>query len=302
MPSIALARSFYAEFAVVRGDVDEARRRRSDLLSFYEGLPHDPFVEAVRAYSRAKLAGLDGDLSGAERHYRSAAAGFARLDRPVMLSIALGTVADFDERAGDYAAAAERLTEAIATNDAIGLRGYTDSLLARLGWVLLHEGDPEGAEALYERALDGAGGFATRRCSASAFDRLGRGAPTPWTHRSRPRASAMEALEFYVAGGPRRFRNRIDPNSDMLEGAAACCSVLAALAGDAGEWERAARLLGHAERLRDGAGVPVPAFQREDVESTHLAVRRALGEPGLVTAFEQGRHGDLAVELGVETA
>jgi len=300
-PSIALAHSFYAEFAAVRGDIDEARRRRRDLLRFYEGLPDDPFVEAVRAYSRAKLAGLDGDLATAEQHYRTAAAGFARLDRPVMLSITLGTVADFDERAGDYAAAARRLEEAIATNDAVGLRGFTDSLLARLGWVLLHEGDPARAEALYERALDGARRLRNAPVQFLAFTGMA------VVHRLHGRpaaagASAMEALRLYVAGGPRRFRNRIDPTSDTLEGAAACCSVLGVLAGEAGDWERAARLLGLGQRLRDEAGVPVPAFQHHDIESARHALQRALGAPGLLTAFEQGRRSDLAVELLADPA
>ena len=95
---MSLARSFYAEIAVVRGDVDEARRRRLEVLEFYGERPDDPFAVAARAYSEGKLATLDGDLTQAEKHYRAAAEGFARLDRPVMLSMSLGMVADFDER------------------------------------------------------------------------------------------------------------------------------------------------------------------------------------------------------------
>ena len=74
--------------------------------------------------------------------------------------------------------------------------------------------------------------------------------------------AATEALELYRAGGFRRFRNRIDPNADLQAAAAVCCEVLAAIAAERDEPERAATLLGQADRLRADAGVEVPAFQQ----------------------------------------
>ena len=59
---MALAHSFYAEQAAVRGDLDEARRRRRVVLDFYGESPDEPFAVAARTYSLAKLAILDGDL------------------------------------------------------------------------------------------------------------------------------------------------------------------------------------------------------------------------------------------------
>ena len=72
-----------------------------------------------------------------------------------MNSICLGMVADFDERAGDYPAAIKTLEAAIETNESL-LGGFTGSLQARLGWVLLHDGQTDRAEAVYQRALDSA--------------------------------------------------------------------------------------------------------------------------------------------------
>ncbi|MEO6469092.1 MAG: BTAD domain-containing putative transcriptional regulator, partial [Acidimicrobiia bacterium] len=154
--SFALAHSFYAEVANARGDRDEARRRRLVVLDFHAQSPDDPFAIAAHAYAQGKLAVLDGDLDAAEVHFRAAGEGFARIDRPVMLSMTLDVVAEFDERAGNYAAAVRALDTAIETNDSCGLRGFTGSLHARLGWVLLHEGDLVRAETNYRRAVEGA--------------------------------------------------------------------------------------------------------------------------------------------------
>jgi predicted ATPase/DNA-binding SARP family transcriptional activator len=296
VPSMALAHSFYAEIAAVRGDIEEARRRRLEVLAFYRDLPDDPFAVAARSYSQAKLAVLDGDLTGAEQHYRAAAEGFSRIDRPVMLSISLGMVADFDEGSGDFAAARRALEEAIATNDAVGLRGFTGSLVVRLGWVLLHEGDVVRAEAMYERALEGARRLRNAPVLFLALTGMA------VLHRLHGRdaaagAAGTEAIELHLAGSPRRFRNRIDPQHDVLEGVAACCSVLGVLAAEASDGERAARLLGHAERLRGEAGAPVPSFQRQDIDQAREALEAALGHEAFLVAFELGRCGELGREV-----
>ena len=165
----------------------------------------------LASYSLAKLAILDGDLDAAERHYRAATEGFARLDRPVMSSMCLGMVADFDERAGDYPA---------AITDAGG--GHRDQRVAARGLHRIAAGPPRLGAAPRRPAGAGRGGLPAgpRRRPAACS--------TPWCS-SRPRpgwpslhrlhgrddaavAAATEALELYRAGGFRRFRNRIDPD------------------------------------------------------------------------------------------
>ena len=146
--SMVLVHSFYAEKPAVLGDIDEARRRRLAILNFYADQPDDEFVVPARSYSLAKLALMEGDLQAAESHYRAATEGFARLDRPVMVSMCLGMVADFDERAGDFPAAIATLEAAIETNEAL-IGGFTGSLLSRLGWVLLLDGQLERSEEVY---------------------------------------------------------------------------------------------------------------------------------------------------------
>jgi tetratricopeptide (TPR) repeat protein len=287
--SMALAHSFYAEQAAVRGDLEEARRRRLVSLDLYGLLPDEPFAIAARAFSQAKLAALDGDLAEAERHYRAATEGFGRLDRPVMSSICLGMVADFDERAGDFPAAIKALEDAIETNAAL-LGGYTGSLHARLGWVLLLDGQLGRAEAVYERALASARRV---RYTVVLFQSL---AGLAALHRIHGRsdeavAAGTEALEHYRAGGFARFRNRIDPTSDLQVAAAVCCTVLATVAVEGDEPERAASLLGQADRLRSDAG---PTSRRSSTTTCERAEERAaaaLGPAVFLVAFERGTDG-----------
>ncbi|MCU1502420.1 MAG: ATPase-like protein [Ilumatobacteraceae bacterium] len=294
--SMALTYSFYAEVAAARGDRDEGRRRRLEVLGFYLGLPDDPFVVAARAYSRAKLGLLDSDLGQAERCYREAAEGFSRIDRPMMRSMCLGMVADFDERSGNYRAAIDHLEEAVETNDSLGLRGFTGALLARLGWALLQHGDATRAELVYHRALDLARRLGNTPVVFLALTGLAD------VHRLHGRdgaaaAAATEALELYLAGGPRRLANRVDPQADVLVGAAVCCAVLGILAADAGSGEHAAQLLGHADRLRNDAGAPMPAFQRDELERAREAAVTLLGPDAFLAAFELGQHGRLGQDV-----
>jgi predicted ATPase/DNA-binding SARP family transcriptional activator len=294
--AMSLTYSFYAEVPAALGDVDEARRRRHEVLEFYGGFPDDVFVIAVRAYSRAKLGVLDGDLPRAERYYREAADGFAQVDRPMMRSICLGMVADFDERAGNYPAAIRDLEEAVDTNDALGLRGFTGALLARLGWVLLQNGDVLRAEFKYNRALD----LARRLHNTPViFPALTGLAVLHLMHgRNREAAdAATEALDLYLAGGPRRLSNRVDPQADVFVVAAVCCAVLGMLAAEEGDGKQAARLLGHADRLRNDAAAPVPVFQREDLDRARDRAVDLLGYDAFLAAFELGQRGRLGHEV-----
>jgi Predicted ATPase len=290
MESVALAHSFYAELANASGDRDEARRRRLVVLDFHGESPEDPFAIAAYAYAQGKLAVLDGDLAAAEVHYRAAGEGFSRIDRPVMLSMTLDVVAEFDERAGDYAAAVRALDTAIATNDACGLRGFTGSLHARLGWALLHEGEVARAETNYQRALDGA------RRSRNEPVMLLALAGMAVIHRIHRRddaanAAATEALALYRAGHSRRFRNRVDAKRDLPVAAAACDVVLAAIAAEREEPERVAALLGRAERLRADAGAAIPAFQQDDEHQARQAAIAALGSAEFTEVFERAHLG-----------
>ena len=290
--AIALVYSFYAEVAVVRGDRAEARKRRLDVLAFHSAFPDVPFSIAARAYSQAKLAMLDGDHPAAEHFYREASDGFSRIDRPIMQTMCLGMVADFDERKGEYRAAARELASAVRINDEFGLKGFNGALLARLGWALLQDGDTASAELEFRRSLDL--GRRLNNTPVIFFALTGLAA----VHRLAGRddeavVAGAEALRMHQAGSPRRLSNRVDPLADELVGAAACCTVLACVAADRGNGLRAAELLGHAERLRGESINDVPTFQRDDLRNARERAVAMLGSDAFLDAFERARVGRL---------
>ena len=239
---------------------------------------------------------LDGDLATAERCYRAATEGFSRLDRPMMLAMCLGMVADFDERAGNHDAAIAALEQAIELNDTLGLRGFNSALLARLGWALLHADDPSSAEVAYQRALDLARPLGNRPVIFLALTGL---AVVRRLDGQDPDAAdaAVEALEVHLAGSPRRLANRVDPRADVLTATAACCTVLGCIAADAGRAEQAAQLLGHAAHLRTEADVPEPPFLSDDVARATEAATVLLGPDGFAAAHRCGQDGRLGADL-----
>ena len=61
------------------------------------------------------------------------------------------------------------------------------------------------------------------------------------------------------------------------------------LGHDLGQPERAARLFGAADVLRESVGVPLPANERADHERYVDAVRAALGDESFAAAWDAGR-------------
>ena len=298
VPGLALVSSFYAEIAAVRGEVAEARRRRQQHIELCARQPEGPFRRAVLAYSRAKLAVLDGDLDAGEMHYRKATAEFSTIDRPMMLSMCEAIVADFDEQAGDFPAAAKGLEAAIGTNSTLGLRGFNSSLLARLGWVHLQLGDHDQARQRYDEALHAARWLGHRPVLMVAL--AGSAVLLRDEGRSDEAGSAAtEALEVHLAGIPVRFENRIEASAHLHPAIVSCCAVLADLAAGAGDPGRAARLLGHAARHRVLNPATLPPLVTELLASAEAHARATLADDDFVVAFAAGEAGDLRAEVPV---
>ena len=188
-------------------------------------------------------------------------------------------VADFDEQAGDYPAAIRTLEAAIATNEEL-LGGFTGVLQARLGWVLLHDGQLERAETVYRSALEAA--RRVRHTMALFQAQAGLAA----LHRFQGRDgdavdAATEALALYDAHGFPRFRNRIDPTADLRACAALCCDVLAVIAAERADQGQAAMLLRRADGLRDGPYIAVPSLLQHDIARARTSTSAEVGDEAL---------------------
>jgi tetratricopeptide (TPR) repeat protein len=224
--ALAMSYSFWAEVSAVRGDPDEARRRRAEILAFYELLPDDDLVCGVRAFSKAKIAALAGDLAESEAQYRDALAHFARIDRPVMTAMTASMVSDFDERAGRYEAAAALLQQAIDLGDALGLRGFTSAQVARLARALLESGHLERAATLYERTLETAQRMRNDRVEFLALTGLAELA-RQGGDLAGAASMATRAIAVHHAAGPARLANRVTPQTETDAALAMCHAVLA---------------------------------------------------------------------------
>ncbi len=282
--------------AAVRGDLDEARRRRLERARLLRRVARRPVRDrGARRTRRRSSPILDGDLDGSRAHYRAATEGFARIDRPVMNSMCLGMVADFDERAGDYAAADHDAGGGDRDQRRRLLGGFTGSLLARLGWVLLHDGRAgSGRDGLPARARRGppraqhAGDVPRPRpgwpsCTGSTV------ATTPRSRLATEAARALPGRRAPPVPEPHR-----PPARPAGAGAAVCCAVLGVLAAEAGR--RGASGDACSGTPSDSAARParrragVPARRRRPGSRRGEA---ALGRDAFLAAFELGRRGEL---------
>ena len=209
---MALAHSFYAEQAAVRGDLDEARRRRLVVLDFYGESPDDPFAVAARVV----LAGEAGDPGRRPRRGRAA---LPSRDRRLRAARPAGHELDVPRHGRRLRRARRRLpgrdhgAGGRDRDQRVRCSGASpDRCWRASAGCCSTTARSARAEAVYQRALDVGPPRATHHGDVP------RPQPAwPSLHRLHRRddaaaAAATEALELYRAGGLRRFRNRIDPD------------------------------------------------------------------------------------------
>jgi hypothetical protein len=70
---------------------------------------------------------------------------------------------------------------------------------------------------------------------------------------------------------------------------ATCVAALGCAAAGLGDVDRAARLLGAAEAMRERLGATVPGLLRKEHDARVAQTRQALGEDAFAAAWAQGR-------------
>ena len=147
--------------------------------------------------------------------------------------------------------------------------------LNNLGVVAALQGDHARAEALFEEALRVARLEGWRSDEAQLLDNLSWRA----TERGDLRRAAQVAQEALALGQQMRDPGRLGG----LVGSAA------SMAGQVGDHERAARLGGAADALRERAGTAVPSYNRPGHERIVARARAGLGEDAFAAAWAAGR-------------
>jgi non-specific serine/threonine protein kinase len=190
---------------------------------------------------------------------------------------------------GDYLAARSRLEESLALRREMGYRGGMAIALNLLGDVALRQGNYQQAKALIDKSLALRKELGSKSGIAWSLQNLGYLAQHQGDYRQ---AAALfeESLVLFVELG-----NKIGI-AECLEGLASVAAAEGPLGAGTSERhalgskaERAVRLLGGAEALREVASTPLPPYRRADYDRDIALVRAQLDDSALASAWEAGR-------------
>jgi predicted ATPase/DNA-binding CsgD family transcriptional regulator len=259
--AIAAALRFYW---TTTGTLNEGRRRLDTLLSAVAA-PAELHAEALLV--SAWLAVLQGDPEAAEPRLDQcrALAGESAENLFVRGMAALTR--------GDPAAADTLLRDAYSRHRANGdARGTYTTLVGMAATSLALERDDTAS--LAERSRAGCEELGDLWIRSFALALLGR---ATWQGGSLERATKLidEAL-------------RIKRLFDDQPGTALCIEVLAWIAADRGNWERAARLLGALHQIWESTGGSLFRLQGPHDEQYRNLAREALGGRAFTTAYAEG--------------
>ena len=332
--SRALALLVRAQTTLAKTDLARAESQVAEACALYESIPPTPWITAAIAFGEAILAQLRIGTEAFEARLREALRLYEATGDEFMFALTLGSVADFDERRGDYDLAAASLERAIEISVGLRLHGLAGSLLARLGNVTMLAGDLERADQLHERALEIAhdlayppvlalvlNGRAMLRRRQGRFDDAERRATQAldlYDSESGRGLAAYQNVRYHVpAGAAVSFATLgyvAEERGDAAEAArlhelglrqaqrtgdsravALALEGLAGAAALAGDGDHAGLLLGKATQLRLDAAAPLPAGQRADVERATRAAIAHVGDAAFAASCQRGAAMDVDV-------
>jgi predicted ATPase/DNA-binding CsgD family transcriptional regulator len=176
---------------------------------------------------------------------------------------------------GDLMAARSLLEESAAQFRIIGDRRYLMMPVDALGLVALQQGDYACARAHFEEILSVAQEMGDEPFIANALTHLG----TVALHMGDYLQSAVLYQQSLALN---REQGNKDGIVEDLAGLAAVASLL-------GQPERAARLFGAVEALREASGISLPPLRRTEYDRTVEGIRAHLDQAAFVEAWAQGR-------------
>jgi predicted ATPase/class 3 adenylate cyclase len=172
----------------------------------------------------------------------------------------------------DPAESAELYTEALACTERAGDLGTNAALHNNAGNACLERGDFDGASAHLQTAIE-------------AADASGHPSPT-----ARGNLGCVLRAQGDLDGALSMFKDALRLSRRVGDNRSKAFIVhgLALLAGDQGDWQRAAMLHGAAQTLLDKTGHPWESADAHDRQESLDRIAAALGQPALRQALAQG--------------
>jgi tetratricopeptide (TPR) repeat protein len=271
-----------AGLAFDQGDYAAARAYREEALPIYIR-SGDRWRIALSYFHLGRVVGTQGDYAAARALYEESMAvcrslGASDPGGRALIANSLYCLAVEARQQGEYERARALCEEALEIRRAVGSRRGLAITLNELGRMRCHQGEYGAARALIEESLAMGRETGDQRVIAGASNNLGRVLLGLGEHAAA-RAVLTESLAAHRGLYRETWHRR---------GFAECLEGWALLAAAGNRPERAARLFGAANSLREGQGVPLLPADRAEFEPSMAALQAALGQAVFTAAWEAG--------------
>jgi tetratricopeptide (TPR) repeat protein len=245
--------------------------------------------EARALAATGLLARMHGDYTTATARLQAALDRFRELDDRPRVLVTLSRLGQAARLAGEYGRAKALAEEGLTLARSLGDNARVVWMLDVLGLVALAERDYARAKTIFAEALPLAAASGDQRYLAGL--------------RTNLATAALGEGDFAAAADYARASLRLSAPIAVRRGVTRALDILASVESGRGEQDRAARLFGAAEAIREADGLaPWSPAERVLYEQQLSSMRAALGEAGFVGAWEAGRNMSLeaAVALGLD--
>jgi predicted ATPase len=222
-----------------------------------------------------RLAGLQGSYAEGSSLLREAMRRASELEDSRTVQVGYWYLGEIQVREGEWEQALATLEQGIAVSRKMADEHYLAHCLNELGALMRHQGDGLAAERLHQEALAVFESLSDAEGTASALHYLG--------------LIALENDDATMASA--QFRQSLALNSEigLRQELPACLDGLARVAAARADWQRAARILGASEALRESIGVPLPPVDRIAQVRLRAELHARLGQLELAETMQRGR-------------
>jgi non-specific serine/threonine protein kinase len=265
--------------AMLLGDYDHTTKHAFQSLTIERELGNQRGM-ARSLNTLGNSAYYQGDLGQAQRLHEESLAINRQLGETNGIATSLNNLANVAADCGSFGDAQRLYEEALEINRKIGNRASEAINLNNLGLAAYHCGDHLRAKELHVESLAIRRDLGDRHGVAESLNHLGKVA--------RAESDLLEARRLH--------RESLAVQHDLGDklGMTDCLDAAAMLATSLGEHERAARLLGAVERLRERMGAPRPMPEQQVLDACLVASRAAMGDAAFDDAVAAG--GALSLE------